>query len=48
MKSKRGLWIAEIIIGTVAIIFALKGNGELAIAAVGYIAATMDKLVSDA
>lgn len=43
--GKRSLWIAEVIIGVVAVIMALKGNVTEAVACAGFIAATMDKMV---
>jgi len=42
--GKRAVWIAELIIGVVAIILAFKGNVTEAVAVTGFIAATMDKL----
>jgi hypothetical protein len=43
--GKRSIWIAEIIIGVVAVILALQGYTTEAVAVTGFIAATMDKMV---
>ena len=45
MQSKRALWLAELILGAVAVILALQGNVAEAVAVVAMVAATMDKLV---
>ena len=45
MESKRALWLAEIILGAVAVILAIKGNVAESVAVVAMVAATMDKLI---
>ena len=47
MQSKRALWLAESIIGAVAIILAVMGHVAEAVACVALIAGTMDKLIKD-
>ncbi len=48
MVTKRGLWIAEGILGVVAVVALLLGYEQIVTACVVAVAATMDKLVSDA
>ena len=45
MQSKRALWLAEGLIGAVAIILAVTGYVAEAVAVTAMIAATMDKLI---
>lgn len=45
MQSKRALWLAEVILGAIGIILALKGEFGFAVAIAGLIATTMDKLI---
>ena len=47
MQSKRALWLAEGLMGAVAIILAVMGHVAEAVACVAMIAATMDKLIKD-
>jgi hypothetical protein len=45
VQNKRAIWLAETLLGIVAIILALQGNTTEAVAVTGFIATTMDKMV---
>lgn len=45
MQSKRALWLAEIVLGTIGVILALNGHVAEAVAVAALVAATMDKLI---